>query len=198
MIHDYLTEPFFSPEQNQYLIDTVIRAEGWKPMFEDYLSSGTQSIEGEFSDNGILLPTYIPSWRNNLPWQPLNGIGDFILGTYLKRSKWEYNDVVRHRYMWNYYSASSTCIPHQDRSLRPIEEWENPQFASAVYYLNTNDGYTEIEGVKIPSVSGTFVCFDSMDWHSATADPKPGQRRFTFNIMFEYQDKRLKDGSDSE
>ena len=193
MIHDYLTEPLFHPEQNQYMIDTIQYADGWKPIFEDYLADGTHHVSDNFSDNGVILITTVPRWEPNPPWQPLNGLGDLIMHSYIRRSKWNYHNVQRHRYMWNYYSASSTCLKHQDRPLYPDgTNLDGIQFASAVYYLNTCDAYTEIEGERFPSVEGTFVCFDSMDWHLAVADTNQGARRFTFNIMFEYSHKELK------
>ena len=57
-------------------------------------------------------------------------------------------------------------------------------FESAVFYLNTNDGYTCFEdGTKIESVENRFVAFDSSLKHSGTTCTNE-KSRIVLNINY--------------
>lgn len=69
--------------------------------------------------------------------------------------------------------------------------YENPlhkdypfEHKGAVYYLNTNDGYTLFEdGTKVESIANRILLFDSFKYHRSTTCTNASGR---FNINFNY------------
>lgn len=58
------------------------------------------------------------------------------------------------------------------------------QCYTAVYYLNTNDGYTIFEdGAKVESVANRILIFDSMKMHTGTTCTNE-KRRVVLNLNF--------------
>ena len=57
---------------------------------------------------------------------------------------------------------------------------------SAVFYINTNDGYTEFEsGVKVSSVANRVCIFDSNLQHRGTTHTEGGNQRIVVNFNYE-------------
>jgi len=77
----------------------------------------------------------------------------------------------------NMYPSTENLLehaPHQDFSFNN---------KSAVYYINTNDGYTQIGDIKVDSIKNRFVVFDgAMDHYSTNCTDE--QVRVTINFNF--------------
>ncbi len=57
---------------------------------------------------------------------------------------------------------------------------------TAVFYINTNDGYTEFEnGVRVSSVANRVCIFDSNLNHRGTTHTEGGHRRIVVNFNYE-------------
>jgi hypothetical protein len=91
------------------------------------------------------------------------------------------NDWEPVRYLWNYYSKASTCHEHVDDSRYPDHDKFN--YYSIVYYINTCDGGTTVNGVFYPSIERTCIMFPSNVLHQGKG-PTESSRRFVLNIMF--------------
>jgi len=60
-----------------------------------------------------------------------------------------------------------------------------PDMKTAVFYINTNDGYTEFEnGVRVSSVANRVCIFDSNLQHRGTTHTEGGQQRITVNFNY--------------
>jgi hypothetical protein len=137
----------------------------------------------KYSDSGFILQSYskyqdeyMNTHNNNL-----NVIAKLIVASFLKKLQKGgviFDEIDVNRFYWNYYNRSSCGKWHQD--------FNEPNFCSLIYYLNTCDGYTEFEDRKIISNAGKAVMFDSHLWHRGMG-PTKNQQRYTLNIIFEYK-----------
>ncbi len=60
-----------------------------------------------------------------------------------------------------------------------------PDMKTAVFYINTNDGYTEFKnGVKVESVANRVCIFDSNLKHRGTTHSEGGQQRIAVNFNY--------------
>ena len=60
-----------------------------------------------------------------------------------------------------------------------------PDMKTAVFYINTNDGYTEFEnGVKVSSVANRVCIFDSNLQHRGTTHTEGDQQRIVVNFNY--------------
>ena len=60
-----------------------------------------------------------------------------------------------------------------------------PDMKTAVFYINTNDGYTEFEnGVRVSSVANRVCIFDSNLQHRGTTHTEGGHRRIVVNFNY--------------
>ena len=76
------------------------------------------------------------------------------------------------------------CI--RDRHTGFHTDFEEDQFVgkTAVYYVNTNNGYTEFKsGVKVNSIANRMVIFDSKYEHAGVTSTDTN-RRVVLNINF--------------
>jgi len=140
------------------------------------------SISEECSDTGMLLtsfldtlPDHVNDYNSNL-----NDYAYLILEVALAKAstKIKFEGIRIKRYLWNYYNRSSCGYFHNDYSAS--------NHCSVVYYLNTCDGYTQIDDKKIYSEAGKCIFFDSHIGHKGVG-PKKDKKRFVLNIAFEYQ-----------
>ena len=61
-----------------------------------------------------------------------------------------------------------------------------PDGKTAVFYINTNDGYTEFEsGVRVSSVANRVCIFDSNLEHRGTTHSEGGHQRVVVNFNYE-------------
>jgi len=60
-----------------------------------------------------------------------------------------------------------------------------PDMKTAVFYINTNDGYTEFEnGVRVSSVANRVCIFDSNLQHRGTTHTEGGHQRIVVNFNY--------------
>ena len=60
-----------------------------------------------------------------------------------------------------------------------------PDGKTAVFYINTNDGYTEFEnGVRVSSVANRVCIFDSNLKHRGTTHTEPDHQRIVVNFNY--------------
>jgi len=60
-----------------------------------------------------------------------------------------------------------------------------PDMKTAVFYINTNDGYTEFEnGVRVSSVANRVCIFDSNLQHRGTTHTEGGNQRIVVNFNY--------------
>ena len=61
-----------------------------------------------------------------------------------------------------------------------------PDMKTAIFYINTNNGYTELEsGVRVNSVANRVCIFDSNLKHRGTTHSEGGQQRIAVNFNYE-------------
>ncbi len=140
-----------------------------------------------FSDTGMVIRSF--SFDQDGYWNKhsnnLNFFADIIFDKIMDMSKNDYSSRKLYRYLWNYYNRASTGVDHKD-------VYDEPgKFCSIIYYVNDNDGYTEIGNNKIQSISGRAVLFDSDIIHKGIG-PCEYSQRFCLNILFKYDDRRTK------
>ena len=64
--------------------------------------------------------------------------------------------------------------------------YDYSQGKTAVFYINTNNGYTEFEsGVRVSSVANRVCIFDSNLQHRGTTHSEGGQQRIAVNFNYE-------------
>ena len=60
-----------------------------------------------------------------------------------------------------------------------------PDIKTAIFYINTNNGYTEFEsGVRVSSVANRVCIFDSNLKHRGTTHSEGGQQRIAVNFNY--------------
>lgn len=137
-----------------------------------------------YCDSGFVLPAYSKyqnAYLNNHN-ENLTIIAKLIFHSALMKLERRgilFKNLELDRVMFNYYNRSSCAIWHRD-------VLDKTNYCSFLYYLNTCDGYTEFEDRKIYSESGKGVFFDSGIRHKGVG-PTEDKKRFTLNIVFEYE-----------
>lgn len=71
------------------------------------------------------------------------------------------------------------------------KDWHHKSMYSAIYYVNTNDGYTAFKnGYKINSVANRLAIFDSNLEHSGTTSTNV-KRRIVINFVFKASNQTI-------
>jgi hypothetical protein len=177
----------FDLDFNLELINLIQNQRSWILDPESrHLSSYENEIESSsvYCDSGFVLLSYAKSQIDYLNNHNANltDISKIIFNVSIKKLK-TMNVFFKHieldRIMFNYYNRSSCGTWHEDMP-------NTNNYCSFLYYLNTCDGYTEFENIKINSESGKGVFFNSNMRHRGVG-PTKDKRRFTLNITFRYE-----------
>lgn len=135
--------------------------------------------EIELSDNGFLFATFIKD-HDEYDEPEFNILVEYILDSFLQKTKQSYEGIEISRFFFNYYNRESEGVSHTDHP--------EPNYQSLLINLNTNDGGTIVDGEFVKSESGRVIAFDSSIDHQGVG-PTKDKQRFALNIVFHY-DKR--------
>lgn len=183
-MNNIIIDDVFDDDTNKIIIEYLQKQKSWNLDGDFYNKTANYDI-GNFSDTGMLLLSYSsqqPEYMNTHN-SSINVLATLILDKiFLKLKPFEFVNYKLNRFLWNYYNKSSTGIAHRD-----MESLTAEKYCSIVYYLNTCDGYTMIDGEKFESKSGRCVIFDSKLSHYGVG-PTNDKKRFVLNIMLSYDD----------
>lgn len=104
-----------------------------------------------------------------------NSLAEIIF--YIVCSKAKIKDAKMRRVMYNFYTPSAECIPHQDA--------KDDNHFSILYNFHTNDGGTYIENKFYPSKASQALVFNSNLVHRGAA-PKKHLGRLNLNMICGY------------
>jgi len=171
-----------------YIIDKLYYAKDvWNIAYDENTISKnyTWNKVSNKSDTGFLFLSYSKDATDekNKKYAWLTSLVDYIYFRYLQSSKYEYKNPELHRVLFNYYNTGSDGIDHTDAT--------DPNVRSVTINLNTNDGGTLVENEFVPSQVGRGVAFNSNIRHRGVG-PTEVKQRFAVNVVFTYDDVRLK------
>ena len=130
------------------------------------------------SDSGFVSCTYNDFEGNPPEPHKINLFAEIILDR-LQQDIPELKDYSAVRFLWNYYTPSSSGTLHPDK----LED----NFLSVIYNLEDSDGGTIIEDEFIPSQSGRAIIFKSAKLHKGVG-PTKSLTRHVLNILLEKLD----------
>ena len=101
-----------------------------------------------------------------------------------------------HLNMWNTFMrqvGAKKCerikanLTFKTPTIEPTQyHFDYPDMKTAIFYINTNNGYTEFEnGVRVNSVANRVCIFDSNLKHRGTTHSEGGQQRIAVNFNYE-------------
>ena len=71
------------------------------------------------------------------------------------------------------------------KTIKKLIKEVRAEMKTAVFYINTNDGYTEFEnGVRVSSVANRVCIFDSNLNHRGTTHSEGGHQRVVVNFNY--------------
>ena len=191
MINEIIEEKnIFDHHVNEFFVNSISCQSSWtidSDSLSKYNSSIDTNISEDCSDTGMILTSYSEDLNEYLinHNSNLNQYAMLIFDIILKKLiyKIQFQRIKVKRYFWNYYNRSSCGFFHKDYDLK--------NHCSIIYYLNTCDGYTEIDNKKFFSESGKCILFDSNIMHRGVG-PTKDKKRFLLNIVFEYEKVLIK------
>lgn len=172
---------------NFVLNQKLIESNSWRISNDIYNKSENfihdEEYSKKYSDAGLLLLSYsqekgIPDTKEQFEkYSFFNHCGEIIFNSILNQSQYYFKNISLHRFLWNYYHKSSVGTFHIDSNM--------DNMYSIVYYVNSNDGYTEIKDYyKCKSESGSAILFKSNHFHRGNG-PTNSLQRYCLNILFE-------------
>jgi hypothetical protein len=144
-------------EINEEIVRIIRMEPGWTICNDHFTRPGL----GDYSDTGLLLTSYTDDRATQHFDSPLNTFAKLILSVIIKKAvEIELVNPQIVRFFWNYYNKSSTGVFHRD-----VREDREGNFLSVVYYLNNNDGGTEIENEVVYCKESRAAIFNSRSRH---------------------------------
>lgn len=164
-----ILEELLDNETNQLIIEELQKNGLWTLAFD-------HNLENDSCDQGFNMLTHClaPNVKT-YPNEVLNGIGHIIFRKVINALNEDSNECLAVRFLYNYYNRSSSGQPHFDNP--------DPDSKSIVYYFNTCDGGTVVDGEYIESKSGRAVVFNSNILHYGVG-PKIDKNRYVLNILY--------------
>lgn len=191
MIDDLvLVETGFSESFNAHVIDVIQKQRSWH-ISPDEVDQKRVVGDG-YCDTGMLLSSYSfkQSEYLNLHNQNVNDLGVEIFNRIVdKQKRYAFEGLRVMRLLWNYYNRSSTGVVHRD-----VSDKFPDNFGSVVYYLNTCDGLTIINGVEVENRAGRAVMFNPKIEHRGTG-PTTSKHKYALNILFQFETLKIKESA---
>lgn len=179
---------------NEFIINLLREQGSWRIAPDDYDSkistdmaeAGFENDMTGFSDTGMLLMTYNELHDDGGMYEKfegLNTMAQYVFCQVLKHCEHTYYDLDLVRVLWNYYNTGSTGVFHVDK------DFDDSQYLSIIYQLNTCDGGTIVGDSKIiTSVAGNAILIDSNLPHRGVG-PKKDSQRYVLNLLLRYSEK---------
>lgn len=166
-------------EFNSIIIKKIKNHPGWHLSDDEQIEK--RDIDSDLSDTGMLLQSFFRVPSHDFDYHSeVNSLAELIFQQIQSKLPIKFIKIELVRFLWNYYSRSSTGVIHRD-----INEETVGKFCSIVYHLNDSDGETVIDDSFIKSKSGQCIVFDSKRIHHGTG-PKKIKNRYCLNIIFKY------------
>lgn len=177
-----------SEEFNKNVIDVIQTQRSWHISPDE---SDQKQVVGEgYCDTGMLLSSYSfkQSEYLNLHNQNVNDLGVEIFTRIVDtQRRYVFEGLKVMRLLWNYYNRSSTGVTHRD-----VSDKFPGNFGSIVYYLNTCDGLTIINGIEVENKAGRAVMFNPKIEHRGTG-PTKSKYKYALNILFQFEGIAVKE-----
>ena len=159
-----VVDNFLSKEEHNYLL-TEMTAVGFPWFVNNHITKPGESQGNLFALTHLF---QIANESNSTYYEPI--IKNILLP--------KMDVLALHRVKANLYPGRETLHTH---TLHVDNPWSHK---GAIYYLNTNNGYTEFEdGTRVESVANRMMYFDPSIKHSSTDCTDD---RYRININFNY------------
>lgn len=178
MIEPFYVDTGLDNTFNSILIKEIIYTKGWALSGDIELFNNSGDL-GDYSDSGFQFVSFLKGSNENHPqYSTVNSYASLIGNIVLKKQK---NILIKNydmgRFFWSYYNKASNGLTHVDTS-----ESMQGDYLSIVYYLNNNDGGTEVDGKKYNSKAGYALVFNSRSPHRGFG-PYNEKMKLVLNIM---------------